>query len=172
LHSREDSTRGAQSASIRATKGVFRRDVDSFRHEPRRKRTNLKKDHLEVLAVTLKPFEELCPRIKTPWPELNSWICCLMFRCRTRDESCTNLARLATHCSRRGSLYHAHLGLRKGVFTLLVCGEAALCPRCKNCRRPATSLLKSVPWRHGTFDIESDDQGTKVIVKIPLADAA
>ena len=36
------------------------------RHE--RKRSNLKKDRLEVLAVTLKPFEELCPRMKAPWP--------------------------------------------------------------------------------------------------------
>ena len=30
--------------------------------------SGLKKDLLEVLAKTLKPFEEPCPRIETPWP--------------------------------------------------------------------------------------------------------
>jgi hypothetical protein len=34
------------------------------------RKMNLKKDRLEVLAITrpLKPFEEPCPRIRASWP--------------------------------------------------------------------------------------------------------
>jgi hypothetical protein len=40
---------------------------ENFGDRPTRKRSNLKKDRLEVLA---KPFEELCPRMRIPWPGL------------------------------------------------------------------------------------------------------
>lgn len=66
------------------------------RHElnPARARTEdskLRKDRLEVLAKTHKPFEELCPRIEAPWPRRNFsgftfWVCLLLTRCRTRYE--------------------------------------------------------------------------------------
>jgi phage terminase large subunit-like protein len=55
----KDSTKGAntqgQRTSVsapheRATKDAFRQIRANFRHEPRRKRSNLRKDHLEVLA--------------------------------------------------------------------------------------------------------------------------
>ena len=36
----------------------------------------LKKDHLEVLALTRKPFEEPCPRMQTPWPGLKFLVFC------------------------------------------------------------------------------------------------
>jgi hypothetical protein len=28
----------------------------------------LRKDHLEVVATNAKPFEEPCPRMRSPWP--------------------------------------------------------------------------------------------------------
>jgi hypothetical protein len=40
----------------------------TFRRRPKRKISNLRKDHLEVVATYAKPFEEPCPRIQTPWP--------------------------------------------------------------------------------------------------------
>jgi len=43
-----------------------------------RKSSNLRKDHLEVVATNAKPFEELCPRIKTPWPGLISELVSLL----------------------------------------------------------------------------------------------
>ena len=48
-----------------------------------RKSSNLRKDHLEVVATNAKPFEEPCPRIKTPWPGLISELLSLLtvFRC-------------------------------------------------------------------------------------------
>ena len=71
-----------------------------FRHMPRRKRLNLRKDRLEVL---LKPFEEPCPRMRIPWP---GSIVALKLRCQTSGESCTKSSGKATHCSRRNCLYH------------------------------------------------------------------
>ena len=73
LRSRRRAGNGARATRWRTTKRVFRlENRPIFRHEPRRKRSNLEKDHLEVLAMTLKPFEEPCPRMQTPWPGLNS----------------------------------------------------------------------------------------------------
>lgn len=59
----------------------------------------LRKDLLEVLAKTPKPFEDHCPRMQTPWPGSISevlMLCCN--RCRMAHERFTNPA--ATHCSR------------------------------------------------------------------------
>ena len=48
------------------------------RHTRRRKSLNLRKDHLEVVATNAKPFEEPCPRMTAPWPELISeYLLCL-----------------------------------------------------------------------------------------------
>ena len=59
-------TKCCTSNDLRATKRDFRDEWSGLvRHAPRRKRSNLIKDRLEVLA---KPFEELCPRMRTPWP--------------------------------------------------------------------------------------------------------
>ena len=48
-----------------ATKRLFRLQLGLFRHKPKRKIINLRKDQLEVLATTAKPFEEPCPRMKS-----------------------------------------------------------------------------------------------------------
>ena len=58
----------------------------------------LEKDQLEVLAVTLKPFEELYPRMKTPWP--GSIRCQLYLLMPDAPRELQKIARLATHCSR------------------------------------------------------------------------
>ena len=47
----------------------------------------LRKDLLEVFANYAKPFEELCPRIKTPWP--GSYFLGYLFRCRNRGGDST-----------------------------------------------------------------------------------
>ena len=88
LHSCEDSKpRGAQCASLRATKGVFRRDVNQFRHEPRRKRANLKKDHLEVLASgRLNPSRSLVPECSPVAGAIFQVFSLFPIRCRTSGE--------------------------------------------------------------------------------------
>ena len=46
---------------------------------------------------TLKPFEELCPRMNAPWPEPICRINLYLLRCWASDESFDKFAQLATH---------------------------------------------------------------------------
>jgi len=50
--SRSHVARSSSQAAgfLRATENGLRTGIGQFRHEPRRKRSNLRKDHLEVLA--------------------------------------------------------------------------------------------------------------------------
>src|SRR5580704_15224514 len=94
-----------------------------FRHMPRRKRLNLRKDRLEVLS---KPFEELCPRMRIPWP---GSIVAFNFRCQTGGESCTKIVwqshttaldELFIPCDpgrRKGKKYERHAGAGIGLVT-------------------------------------------------------
>ena len=95
---KRSSTRTRRNASSTCTTPM------PFRHKPRRKSISLKKDHLEVLAhvrlesLTYRTLRGTLSPNEAPWPGLD--ILLYLIRCRTSDESFTQYARLATHCSR------------------------------------------------------------------------
>ena len=63
-----------------------------FRHVPKRKILELRKDHLEVLRITPNPSETLFPN-ETPWPGLNFrvFFCSVLNLMPDDSESCKNL---------------------------------------------------------------------------------
>ncbi len=67
-------------------------------HERRRKLITWKKTLIGGSSrKTLKPFEELCPRMNAPWPEPICRINLYLLRCWTSDESFDKFVQLATH---------------------------------------------------------------------------
>jgi hypothetical protein len=69
--------------------------------------------------VTLKPFEEPCPRMQTPWPGLNSLkLLLFLFDAGRATRVAKNCP--ASHTDALGEMFIAwQCRLRKGVFTLL-----------------------------------------------------
>ena len=71
-----------------------------------RKSSNLRKDHLEVVATNAKPFEEPCPRIETPWPGLISELFSLLNNLDAGETKKDSKFEPATKFSREFSLLY------------------------------------------------------------------
>jgi len=118
----------AAEALLRAIERVFRLEKPcagiknrAFSARAEAEAGNLVKDRLEVLAKNAKTLRGSLSPNENPVAGVNcrGFMLCLI-RCRTSDESCGQIALLATHCSRRILLYQTDRARRKGGVTVLV----------------------------------------------------